>query len=71
MRIAFLAAVVLLGQVPGPPPKELPGFATKQLADSLEASRAHARHVWRDTRPFNFFERCRAKGATPCRLSAD
>jgi inorganic pyrophosphatase len=53
MRIALLVAVFLLRQVPGPPPQVLPGFATKQLADSLVASRAHARHVWRDTRPFN------------------
>ena len=53
MRIALLAAVILLGQVPGPPPPVLPDFATKQLADSLAASKAHARHVWRDTRPFN------------------
>lgn len=53
MRIALLTAVVLIGQVPGPPPQTLPGFAAKQLADSLASSRRHARHVWRDTRPFN------------------
>jgi inorganic pyrophosphatase len=51
--LARFATVLLLAQVPVAPPQELPGFATKQLANSLAASRVHARHVWRDTPPFN------------------
>lgn len=53
MRIALLAAVIVTAQVPGAPPQVLPAVAAKQLADSLAASRAHARHVWRDTPPVN------------------
>jgi inorganic pyrophosphatase len=34
-------------------PHTLPGSATTQLARSLEASRRHAHHVWRDTPPLN------------------
>ncbi len=53
MRNLLLAAVFLSSQAPAAPPPQLPGFATKQLGDSLTASRSHARHIWRDTPPFN------------------
>ena len=54
MPPVLVTCLLLLGQVPGaPPPRTLPAFAAKQLADNLAASRAHARHVWRDTLPFN------------------
>jgi inorganic pyrophosphatase len=33
--------------------ESLPGTATKSLAASLQASSAHAKHVWRDTPPTN------------------
>jgi inorganic pyrophosphatase len=35
------------------PPRELPAEASAALAKSLKASKAHARHVWRDTAPMN------------------
>jgi inorganic pyrophosphatase len=34
-------------------PDTLPVTAAAQLADNLEAARAHSRHVWRDTPPRN------------------
>ena len=34
-------------------PDELPAPATTRLARSLDASRAHAKHVWRDPAPTN------------------
>jgi inorganic pyrophosphatase len=36
-----------------PPSTELPPSATTQLVRSLDASKAHLRHVWRDTPPLN------------------
>jgi inorganic pyrophosphatase len=44
---------VVAGQVPAPPPDELPAFAAAQLASSLGAAKAHAKHLWRDTQPMN------------------
>ena len=44
---------VLAAQSPQPAPNVLPAMATAQLARSLEAARAQARHVWRDTPPRN------------------
>jgi inorganic pyrophosphatase len=35
------------------PPRVLPAAATAQLARSLDAARAHAAHVWRDTPAIN------------------
>ena len=32
---------------------ELPGFAAAQLTTSLSASKAHTKHIWRDTPPIN------------------
>lgn len=34
-------------------PNVLPATATAQLSKSLDAARAHARHIWRDTAPRN------------------
>jgi inorganic pyrophosphatase len=50
-RLILLA--LLLTQLPAAPPNVLPGFATKRLSDSVASARIHARHVWRDTPPFN------------------
>jgi inorganic pyrophosphatase len=35
------------------PPNVLPETAVAKLASSLDAARAHGRHVWRDTPPFD------------------
>jgi inorganic pyrophosphatase len=43
--------VALVAQQPAP--DELPAPATAQLAQSLQQSAAHARHVWRDIPPFD------------------
>jgi inorganic pyrophosphatase len=56
VRIIRLLATVLLpsglaAQSAGPPLNVLPAAATTQLAASLKAATAHARHVWRDTPP--------------------
>jgi inorganic pyrophosphatase len=54
MHLTAAAAVVaLLAQTPIPPPHDLPPAAVKQLIDSIAAAKQHARHVWRDTPPFN------------------
>jgi inorganic pyrophosphatase len=45
------AATIAAGQ--STPPAELPAAATTRLAASLEASKAHAQHVWRDRPPLN------------------
>jgi len=45
--------VLLMAQEPYAVPGELPASATTELARSLAASRAHAKHVWRDTPPRN------------------
>lgn len=47
------ATAALSAQQFVPPSTELPPIATTQLARSLEASKAHVRHVWRDTPPLN------------------
>ena len=54
----FLAFAALTGGLAVAPPqnltpKVLPASATTQLAKSLDAARAHVRHVWRDTPPRN------------------
>ena len=46
------AAAALAAQQPAAP-VELPAAATTRLVESLEASKAHASHVWRDTPPLN------------------
>jgi inorganic pyrophosphatase len=46
------AAAALAAQQPAAP-VELPAAATTQLVESLEASKTHASHVWRDTPPIN------------------
>jgi inorganic pyrophosphatase len=43
----------LAAQQPGSAPDTLPPTATTQLAQSLDAAKPHARHVWRDTPPRN------------------
>lgn len=53
MTRLLLAAALLLAQTPPPPPPTLPAAAVTQLARSLDASRPHARHLWRDTPPMN------------------
>jgi inorganic pyrophosphatase len=52
-RILFIVLSVSSMQVPSVPPRTLPAEATKRLAESLAAARAHASHVWRDTPPVN------------------
>lgn len=52
LGIAFLALAGAV-QLPGSPAPVLPAAAVKQLTRSLEASRAQAAHLWRDTPPFN------------------
>lgn len=51
MRSLLFALLVVSVQAPRTPPRELPPPAVAQLARSLEAARAHASHVWRDTPP--------------------
>ena len=48
-----LAWLLLATQGPGAPPATLPAPAVAQLSRSLDASRPHARHVWRDVEPIN------------------
>jgi inorganic pyrophosphatase len=50
---AAVLPVMLIAQGPSGVPNELPASATTQLAKSLADSKAHAKHVWRDTPPFN------------------
>ena len=45
-----LAVLPALAQAPA---SELPATAAAQLAESLAASKSHARHTWRDTPPLN------------------
>jgi inorganic pyrophosphatase len=52
IAIAALACG-LTGQNNQPPANVLPATATAQLEQSLQAARAHARHVWRDGPPRN------------------
>ena len=53
MSAVLFAIFLLSGQAPVAPPAVLPAVATRQLGDSLAASRAHTRHTWRDTPPVN------------------
>jgi inorganic pyrophosphatase len=58
MRVLRAVALAfLLAQPPAQPPAlpsaVLPEAAAVQLAQSLEAARAHRRHTWRDTPPFH------------------
>jgi inorganic pyrophosphatase len=53
LLIATLASSVAIAQSPSMAPDTLPATAAAQLARSLEAARAHSRHVWRDTPPTN------------------
>jgi inorganic pyrophosphatase len=52
VNVFTLLAVLLLVQSQGPP-AVLPASADAQLTASLTASRPHARHVWRDTAPYD------------------
>ena len=57
-RLMFKVVFAVLGATAlaaaqSSPPAELPPMATAKLAASLEASKPHARHVWRDTPPLN------------------
>ena len=47
----FAAATLAAAQ--SSPPVELPAVATTKLVESLNASRPHASHVWRDMPPMN------------------
>ena len=57
MQIRCLVAIVALSCAVAcrslTHPAVLPGSGTTQLATSLEAATAHARHIWRDTPPLN------------------
>ena len=56
MRLLAVLAVVsasLTAQRGGTAPDRLPATAVAQLITSLEVSRAHRQHVWRDTPPMN------------------
>jgi inorganic pyrophosphatase len=53
MRFMTIVCAIVLMQSPGAPPRTLPAEATASLKRSVEASRPHARHVWRDTVPIN------------------
>ena len=51
--LAALAVPALLSaQVPDRVPDELPATAASSLVASLDAAKAHRRHLWRDTPPF-------------------
>ena len=52
VAVPALAAAVLAAPQSSPP-VELPAVATARLVDSLEASKPHVTHVWRDTPPIN------------------
>jgi inorganic pyrophosphatase len=55
LRFSWLALLpaLVLAQEPAAVSNELPATAAAQLTRSLAASKPHARHVWRDTRPLN------------------
>ena len=55
LRFSWLALLpaLVLAQQPAAVSNELPATAAAQLARSLAASKPHANHVWRDTRPLN------------------
>ena len=50
--VLVIPCAVAATQVAGPPPV-LPAAASSVLAKSIEASKTHAKHVWRDTAPTN------------------
>jgi inorganic pyrophosphatase len=53
-RVAVPAlAAAILAAPQSLPPVELPAVATARLVDSLEASKPHVTHVWRDTPSIN------------------
>jgi hypothetical protein len=51
--LTVLIPIAAAAQVVGTPPRALPASATTQLAQSLDASRQHTSHVWRDTPAMN------------------
>ncbi len=51
--LGALASAVAMAQTQDMVPDTLPARAAAQLAQSLEAARAHSPHVWRDTPPRN------------------
>jgi inorganic pyrophosphatase len=53
LALATLTTGLAAAQPQGVASNVLPATATAQLARSLEAARAHARHLWRDTPPRN------------------
>jgi hypothetical protein len=54
MRVAFLIVpLAFAAQLPAEPPPILPASAATHLVRSLDASRRHSNHVWRDTPPLN------------------
>ena len=53
LAIAALTVGVAAAHSQSLAPDSLPATAAAQLAKSLEAARAHSRHVWRDTPPTN------------------
>jgi inorganic pyrophosphatase len=57
-EVALIAIILVMTGMPAAQtgrmaPSALPGLATQKLAESLEAARAHRRHVWRDGLPRN------------------
>jgi inorganic pyrophosphatase len=52
VALTLLPATVA-SQMTGAPPRALPANATAQLAQSLDAAKPYASHVWRDTPPIN------------------
>lgn len=54
LRAVLLTLVAAMLAAPqSPPPVELPAMATTKLVQSLDASKPHASHVWRDMPPVN------------------
>ena len=51
LTILAVASVTLIAQRSDTAPDRLPATAVTQLMTSLDASRAHRQHVWRDTPP--------------------
>jgi inorganic pyrophosphatase len=53
LLLAVIAPLACAAQHTGDPPPELPAMATVQLRESLELSRPHTSHTWRDTPAMN------------------
>lgn len=51
--MTFVCGVMVTAQSAGTPPRVLPAEAAANLTRSVQAARAHASHVWRDTVPVN------------------